>query len=131
MILVILVLVLGAYVGYQYLAFSGMNYLYTITDNVQVRDEGKKVVARMDLYPVQGNIPSFQKLKAVDKEIYYRGIDNTDNKYPFRKVLLKESNFLSYLFGASGDIGYVNTNYVVDNVKEFNLYQTAFKEVKK
>ncbi len=128
--LVAVIVILGSYVGYQYMAFSGMNYLYTITDNVQVRDEEKNVVARMDLYTVPGSIPSFQKLKAVDKEIYYRSIDNSDNKYPFRKVLLKEGSFLSYLFGRNKEVGYVNTNYVVDNVKEFDLYQTAFKEVK-
>jgi hypothetical protein len=128
--LVIVIILLGLYTGYQYMNFSQMNYLYTITDNVQVRDENKKVVARMDLYEVQGNIPSYQKLKAVDNEIYYRSIDNSDNKYPFRKVLLKEGSFLNYLFGVNQEVGYVNTNYVVDNVKEFDLYQTAFKEVK-
>lgn len=128
--LLAIIVILGGYVGYRYMAYSSMNYLYTITDNVQVRDENKKVVARMDLYKVKGTIPSFQKLKAVDKQIYYRGIDNSENLYPSRKVLLKEVGFLGYLFGASGDIGYVNTNYVVDNVKEFDLYQTAFKEVK-
>lgn len=125
----ILVLILG-YTGYRYLAYSSMQYLYTITDNVLVRDEHSEIVARMDLYKVDGSVPSFQKLKAVDKEIYYRSIDNTNNQYPFRKVLLKDGGFLSYLFKGSKDIGYVNTNYVVDNVKEFDLYQTAFKEVK-
>lgn len=130
MYLAVLIVLLGLYAGYQYMNFSRMNYLYTITDNVQVRDENKKVVARMDLYEVPGNIPSYQKLKAVDNDIYYRSIDNSDNKYPFRKVLLKEGGFLNYLFGVSQEVGYVNTNYVVDNVKEFDLYQTAFKEVK-
>lgn len=128
--LLILLLVLGGYTGYRYLAYSAMSYIYTITDNVLVRDEHKKAVARMDLYEVKGSIPSFQKLKAVDKEIYYRAIDDSDNKYPCRKVLLKELSFPAYLFGARGEVGYVNTNYVVDNVREFNLYQTAFKEVK-
>ncbi|WP_118974324.1 hypothetical protein [Taibaiella koreensis] len=128
-VLPLLLLLLG-YLGYQYLAYSSMQYLYTITDNVLVRDENKEAVARMDLYEVKGPIPSFQKLKAVDKEIYYRSIDNTSNQYPFRKVLLKDNGFLSYLFKGKKDIGYVNTNYVVENVKEFDLYQTAFKEVK-
>lgn len=121
--------VLG-YAGIRYLSFANMQYVYTITDNVLVRDENKEVVARMDLYEVKGSTPSFQKLKAVDDKIYQRSIDNTDKVYPCRKVLLKEGSFLAYLFGRSKEIGYVNTNYVVDNVKEFNLYQTAFREVK-
>lgn len=120
----------GGYVGVQYMAFSNMQYIYTITDNVLVRDENKEVVARMDLYEVKGSTPSYQKLKAVDKNIYYRSIDETDKTYPFRKVLLKESSFFSYLLKRNADIGYVNTNYVVDNVQEFDLYQTAFREVK-
>lgn len=131
LVLVLVLLAIAAgYTGLQYLAFSSMKYIYTITDNVLVRNENKEIVARMDLYTVQGSTPSFQKLKAVDKEIYYRSIDNTDQTYPFRKVLIKEGNFLSYLLKRNNDIGYVNTNYVVDNVKEFDLYQVAFKEVK-
>lgn len=128
--LVIALLALAAYVGYQYLAFQNMQYVYTITDNVLVRNEAKEIVARMDLYEVKGSAPSFQKLKAVDKEIYQRSIDNTDKVYPCRKVILQEGSFLGYLFKKNSETGYVNTNYVVDNVKEFNLYQSAFKEVK-
>lgn len=121
---------LALYTGYQYMNFARASYIYTITDNVSVRNEAKEIVARLDLFEVKSNIPSYQKMKAVDDRIYYRGIDNTDKTYPCRKVLLDESSFLSYLFGRPNLFGYVNTNYVVDNVKEFNLYQTAFKEVK-
>ena len=84
----------------------------------------------MDLFEASGSTPSFQKLRAVDDKIYQRSIDNTDKVYPCRKVLLSDVNFFRYLFGAGKEAGYVNTNYVVDNVKEFNLYQNAFKEVK-
>lgn len=118
------------FVGVRYLSYANMQYVYTITDNVLVRNEAKEVVARMDLYEAPGSTPSFQKLRAVDKEIYPRSIDNTDKVYPCRKVMLSEGSFLSYLFGSNAEVGYVNTNYVVDNVKEFNLYQNAFKEVK-
>lgn len=121
---------LALYTGYQYMNYSRASYIYTITDNVSVRNEAKEIVARLDLFEVKSNIPSYQKMKAVDDRIYYRAIDNTDKTYPCRKVLLQESSFLSYLFNRPGLFGYVNTNYVVDNVKEFNLYQTAFKEVK-
>jgi hypothetical protein len=126
----IIVAIIGIYVGIQYLSYASMQYVYTITDNVSVRNEAKEIIARMDLYPVSGSTPSFQKLKAVDKEIYQKSIDNSDKVYPCRKVLLREGGFLSYLFNKDAEVGYVNTNYVVDNVKEFNLYQTAFKEVK-
>lgn len=129
-VIVSVLLIAGIYLGYQYTAYASMKYIYTITDNVLVRNESKEVIARMDLYEVKSNIPSFQKLKAVDKEIHYRSIDNSDKTYPCRKVLLQEGSFWSYLFNKKSDIGYVNTNYVVDNVTEFNLYQTAFKEVK-
>jgi hypothetical protein len=125
-----ILLLIGAYVGFQYLSYTSMQYVYTITDNVSVRNEAKEIVARMDLYPVRGSTPSFQKLRAVDKEIYQKSIDNSDKVYPCRKVLLREGSFFSYLFNKNLEVGYVNTNYVVDNVKEFNLYQTAFKEVK-
>jgi hypothetical protein len=124
------VLLLLIFLGYKYIAFKNTNYLYTITDNVSIRNDDNRIVARMDLFPVQGSTPSFQKLKAVDNEIYYKSIDNSGQLYPFRKVMLKEDNFLTYLFGQHKETGYVNTNYVVDNVKEFDLYQTAFKEVK-
>lgn len=118
------------FIGYKYIAFRNIKYLYTITDNVSVRNDDNKIVARMDLFPVSGATPSFQKLKALDNEIYYKRIDNDGQLYPFRKVLLEDNNFLGYLFNQHGEIGYVNTNYVVDNQKEFDLYQTAFKEVK-
>lgn len=121
---------LGLYMGVRYLSYANMQYVYTITDNVLVRNEAKEVVARMDLYEATGSTPSFQKLRAVDKNIYQRSIDNTDKVYPCRKVMLSEGSFWSYLFNNNAEVGYVNTNYVVDNVKEFNLYQNAFKEVK-
>lgn len=124
-----LIIILG-FLGYKYIAFKNTKYLYTITDNVSIRNDDNKIVARMDLFPVQGSTPSFQKLKALDNEIYYKSIDNSGQLFPFRKVLLKEGSFVSYLFGQNKETGYVNTNYVVDNVKEFDLYQTAFKEVK-
>ena len=123
------VLILG-FLCFKYIAFKNTKFLYTITDNVSIRDDENKVVARMDLFPVQGATPSFQKLKALDDQIYYKSIDDSGQLFPFRKVLLKESTFFSYLFGQNKEVGYVNTNYVVDNVKEFDLYQTAFKEVK-
>jgi len=127
---IILLALILAFLGYKYAAFKNTRYLYTITDNVSIRDEQNQVVARMDLFPQPGATPSFQKLKALDDEIYYKSIDNSGQLFPFRKVLLKEGNFISYLFNRNKEIGYVNTNYVVDNVKEFDLYQTAFKEVK-
>ncbi|KAA5533442.1 hypothetical protein F0919_12950 [Taibaiella lutea] len=123
-------LILLCFLGYKYIAFKNTKYLYTITDNVSIRNDDNRIVARMDLFPVQGSTPSFQKLKAQDDEIYYKSIDNSGQLFPFRKVLLKEDNFITYLFGQNKETGYVNTNYVVDNVKEFDLYQTAFKEVK-
>lgn len=126
---VALVIIL-AFLGYKYVAFKNTKYLYTITDNVSIRNDNNEVVARMDLFPAQGATPSFQKLKALDNEIYYKSIDNSGQLFPFRKVLLKEGSFLSYLFNQNKEVGYVNTNYVVDNVKEFDLYQVAFKEVK-
>lgn len=129
-IVLVIVLLLAGYTGYQYTNYARASYIYTITDNVSVRNDAKEIVARLDLFEVKSNIPSYQKMKAVDDKIYYRAIDNTDKTYPCRKVLLQEGNFFSYLFNRSGLFGYVNTNYVVDNVKEFNLYQTAFKEVK-
>lgn len=129
-VVLILLLLLAGYTGYQYMNYSRASYIYTITDNVSVRNEEKEIVARLDLFEVKSNIPSYQKMKAVDDRIYYRAIDNTDKTYPCRKVMLEEGSFIAYLFNRSNLFGYVNTNYVVDNVKEFNLYQTAFKEVK-
>lgn len=128
--LLAILIIAGAYIGYQYMAFSSMQYVYTITDNVSVRNEAKDIVARMDLFEVRGNTPSFQKLKAVDNKIYPRAIDESEKTYPCRKVLVKEVTFFDYLLHKSANTGYVNTNYVVDSDKEFNLYQTAFKEVK-
>jgi hypothetical protein len=127
---VALLIVAVCFLGYKYIAYRNTKYLYTITDNVSIRNDDNEVVARMDLFPAPGATPSFQKLKALDDEIYYKSIDNGGQLFPFRKVLLKESSFLSFLFGQHKEVGYVNTNYVVDNVKEFDLYQTAFKEVK-
>ncbi|MFT4062219.1 MAG: hypothetical protein QM642_07675 [Edaphocola sp.] len=126
----VVALALLAFMGYKYLGYASLGHVYTITDNVLVRNDAKEAVARMDLFEVQGNVPSFQKLRVLDKEIYYRGIDNSDKTYPCRKVVLDTYSFMDYLFHKDKGAAYVNTNYVVDNVKEFNLYQTAFKEVK-
>jgi hypothetical protein len=125
---IIVLLLIG--LVYKYIAFTKLADVYTITDNVSVRNENKKIVARMDLYNDRKDSTSFQKLKAVDKETYMRAIDNSDNLYPCRKVYLNDPSFIQFLLGNSGDVGYVNTNYVVDNKKEFELYQTVFKEVK-
>lgn len=127
---IVLLAVIGCYIGYQYMGYSSMKYVYTITDNVSVRNEAKEIIARMDLFEVQGTTPSFQKLKAVDDAIYPRSIDDTEKTYPCRKVLVKDVSFFNYLFKRNDITGYVNTNYVVDSDKEFTLYQTAFKEVK-
>jgi len=129
-IIIAVLLIAGLFVGARYYSYANMQYVYTITDNVLVRNEAKEVVARMDLYEAGGNTPSFQKLRAVDNEIYQRSIDNTDKVYPCRKVMLSEGGFLKFLFNSNAEVGYVNTNYVVDNVQAFNLYQNAFKEVK-
>jgi hypothetical protein len=130
-VLMVLAAIIAGYLGIQYIAFVNTGYVYTITDNVSVRNEAKEIVARMDLSePVNVEIPSFQKLKAVDRKIYARSIDNTDKTYPCRKVLINKVSFFNYLFNRDKISGYVNTNYVVDNEREFNMYLRAFREVK-
>jgi len=129
-IVALLLLLPLAYTGYRYVQYAGLGYIYTITDNVAVRNDNKEMVARMDLFEIKNELPSYQKLKAFDNHIYYRSIDKSDKIYPCRKVLLKEGDFWAFLTNRKGIAGYVNTNYVVDNYNEFKLYQTAFKEVK-
>lgn len=123
-------LIASIFLGVKYMQFSNLDYIYTITDNVSVRNEDKDIVATMDLFEVKKAIPSYQKLKVFDKKIYYRSIDNSDTKFPFRKVIVGNADFWDFMFRQNDITGYVNTNYVVDNQNEFNLYQNAFKEVK-
>lgn len=126
----VLAIILAIYVGYQFLAYKNLDWIYTITDNVSVRNEQKEVVARMDLFALENGTPSYQKLIAADKEIYNRSIDNSDKLYPCRKVYLTDFGFWDFLIGKNVAYGYVNNNYIVDNEKEYKLYQTVFKEVK-
>ncbi len=128
--IVAVVVLAGLFLGYKFLQYKSLDYIYTITDNVSVRNENKEMVATMDLFEVKKELPSYQKLKAFDSKIYYRSIDESDKKFPFRKVMLGDAGFWAFLTNDSKIAGYVNTNYVVDNQNEFNLYQNAFKEVK-
>lgn len=112
----------GWYVFSKYQQFNSMDYVYSLADNVAVRerpDPSSVSKERMDLFGYYINkdgsrLTTFTKLRLLKS-----GIENG-----FYKVSLNES-FFSYLMGSDGSSErYVNAKFVTTSETEFDSFQT-------
>jgi hypothetical protein len=116
------------FVAYKYLAFSNRKWLYSITDNIAVRDENKVIKLYMDLTTpaTTKKLPSVQMIRALDNEVYEMVIDSTSKIRKMRKVADPNLSFGDYLTNNYQPL-YVNASLVVDNEQEFKNYLNVFK----
>lgn len=119
-----------AFIAYQYARYISLGRVYAITENIMVRDVEGKEAARMDLFPkTHSSFKSYSSLRVLDQEVYYIQPRGADKEYPCRKVLLDNADFSDFLLRRDEKAHYVNINYIVDDKKEFELYQNAFKDL--
>lgn len=131
-ILVFVIFAIGGFLGVRYMQYASLSYVYAITENITVRDAKGNAVARMDLYEKSDpQATSYSMLRAMDDKVYYMQYAGMDKEYPNRKVMMDSVGFWDYLFKGNEIAHYVNTNYVVNDKAEFDLYQTVFSDVKK
>lgn len=129
-IALLLVVGVGGFFAYKYVQYIGMGRVYAITENIVIRDQEGKSVGRMDLYQkdkAYGN--SYTNLRTVDKEVHFKQPEGSDKEYPTRMVLMDSIGFLDFIFKKDKVASFVNVNYIVNDKAEYELYQSAFKEV--
>lgn len=126
----ILILLGGGYLGFQYVRYLSLGRVYAITENIMVRDAQGKEAARMDLFPkTQSAFTSYNSLRVLDDEIHFIQPRGSDKEYPTRRVLLDEATFADFLLRQDELAHFVNINYIVNDKREFDLYQNAFREL--
>lgn len=129
-ILFFLLVAVGGFFVYHYIKYQALTRIYAITENIAVRSKDGKLVARMDLYPKTGTEEkSYSNLRALDNQVYQIQPEGSNKVYPSRKALMDDATFSDYLWNNEDKICYVNVNYIVNDKKEFNLFQNAFKEI--
>lgn len=115
-----------AYLFYQYSKYEMLHTVYTLTQNVAIRNEGGKTIGTFALIP--SNKPdTYTELIALDNEIYPLAIDSTSQKYDFRKVLFSNIDFIDFLKG-NYSYGYVNANYIIEDKQQFEDYKRIFSK---
>ncbi|MCC7030183.1 MAG: hypothetical protein IT257_07755 [Chitinophagaceae bacterium] len=112
------------YLGYQYYQFQKMHTIYTLTQNVSIRDEQGKTIGNFALLP-NSQSKTYTELIALNNDIYPLSIDSSSKKYDFRKVLFQKTGFLSFI-KKDYEYGFVNANYVIEDKEQFDEYKRIF-----
>lgn len=129
-VLFFLFVAVGGFFVYHYIKYNALTRIYAITENIAVRNKEGKLVGRMDLYPKTGTEEkSYSNLRALDNQVYQIQPEGSNKVYPSRKALMDDASFSDYLWNNEDKICYVNVNYIVNDKKEFKLFQNAFKEI--
>lgn len=123
-VLLIVALAAGVVALYEYTRYSTLKRVYTITDNVAIRDADGDVVGRMDVYGKPA-INSFSSLRALDKKEHPLMVDGKE--YNYRKVLSDAATFRDFLFRKSENTYYVSAGYLTENKEDYQLYREVFK----
>jgi hypothetical protein len=117
-------------IAYQYFLFNNLQYVYAITNNVSIRNDSSAIVARLDLQaPNKIDLPSFDKVIAMDNDVYDRTIDSTGKLKKYRKIVIGQPGFINFLLNNKMNIAYVNANYVTESKQEFEQYKTVFGQL--
>lgn len=126
LLLLIVALGIGVYALFEYTRYTSLKRVYTITDNVAIRDEAGDVVGRMDVYgnPAKN---SFSSLRALDRKEHPLMVGGKE--YNYRKVLADSATFKDFLFRKGEHTYYVSANYMTDNKDDYQLYREVFKAI--
>jgi hypothetical protein len=127
-ILVLLIaLVIGGYIGYKYMLFQQMGFAYTLTNNVSVRDspyDDGTSVYRLDLFGT-----SLNKNGTVENTLQEVKIINTTPENDYLKVQAKPS-FMDYLLRNKENTYFVHQTVITKDANEFWRYKEVFKNLK-
>lgn len=126
-VLVVIFSVCG-YVLWQYNKFNNLQRLYSVTDNVSIRDESGKTIGRMDIF---GSSNSITSLRAADNTIYNIVVDKQGNVSESRKLLKNDATFSDYFWGNKEMEMYVNKNFLTNNADYADIQKTVLAEISK
>jgi|GEM_PF-733998 len=124
--LLLIALAAGVYALYQYTTYQSLKRLYTITDNVAVRDASGDVVGRMDVYgnPARN---SYASLRALDNQEHLLPVNGKE--YSMRMVLSDSATFRDYLFRRDENTFYVSAAYLTPNKEDYQRYREVFRSI--
>ncbi len=127
-LLLILIPLLAAagYVVYKNRQYNQLQRLYSVTDNVAVRNIHGENVGRMDIFAGPSSIIS---LREADAAIYNIVVDKEGNVSESRKLLTDDATFKDYLFGNEEKMVYVNKNYLTNSEDYSSIQKTVFSEI--
>lgn len=126
LLLLIIALAVGVYALYEYTRYTSLRRVYTITDNVAIRDATGDVVGRMDVYgnPAKNSYSSLRALDAKEHPLMVGG-----KEYNYRRVLADSATFKDFLFRKSENTYYVSAGYLTENREDYQLYREVFKAI--
>lgn len=125
-IILLVVFGISGYFGYEYFQFNSLTRLYSVTDNISIRNSAGETIGRMDIF---GNKNQTTSLRAMNGKIYNIVVDKDGNVSESRKLLLDDATFTDYLFSNQEKIVYVNKNYLTNNKEYYEIQKTVFKEI--
>lgn len=122
------ILLIGGYIGYKYMSYLNLEHLYSVTDNVAIRDINGETVGRMDIFASKNAMSS---LRAVNETIYNIKADKDGNISESRKLLIGDASFKDYLLETKDKIVYVNKNYLTNDKEYFEIQKVVFSDINK
>lgn len=119
-----------AFIGYKYIHFSKLKYIYCLTDNVSIRDAQGNKLGRMDLFVSENDVvKSYDKLIYIGEEKNYKFPD-LKNPIAVQEVMLTNS-FIDFILHKNNTTGYVASAYLTKSAEEFKLFKSVFVDLKK
>jgi hypothetical protein len=128
-----LIVLLGLiYLGYEFLKYNNLKYVYAISENIIIRNASGQKLDSLSFTPTKTtNVNVADKIKVLDDLIYERTIDERGGLKPHRKILYKTEGFIPYLLNKEKYYAYINANYVVDDEEEVKKYKQLFRALNK
>lgn len=116
----------GGYVAYKNQQYNKLQRLYSVTDNVSIRNINGENVGRMDIFAGNNSIIS---LREADAAIYNIVVDKEGNVSESRRLLTDDATFKDFLFGNEEKMVYVNKNYLTNSEDYSTIQKTVFSEI--
>ncbi len=126
-IIVLPLVALISYIGFQFYKFQNLETLYAITDNIAIRNAEGKTIGRMDIFSKNNN--DISSLRAADDKIYNITVSADGKISESRRLLVKEATFQDFLLRKKTKYVYVNKNYLTANKSYNELQRTIFGDI--
>lgn len=110
----------------QYNQYNNLQRLYSVTDNVAIRNSEGENVGRFDIFSKNNSTTS---LREADDEIYNIVVDKEGNISESRKLLLDDATFQDYLTSNEEKMVYINKNYLTNSKAYSTIQKTIFSEL--